>query len=272
MSINERTCFQLYHNFFNQFKLLDMNDRGLLITAIFEYAKDQSISVSLTPITNMAFSYIKDTLDRDRKKYIETCEKNAQNGKKGGRPRKNTLDKKTERFFEKPKKADKDMDMDKDKDKDKDMDKDMDMDMDMEEDKDTDKEKNDFPKAPLPPPDSVPKRKKDNNFIFDGEERSYSLNEEDIRALTELGVPRDYVSEREKRALQFSKSKKMPAFEILLEWWESDKSSGKWAVKASTDPDENHEKSYDLDEFFMASVRRSFEEFDRRYPEKAPSE
>ena len=113
MSIEERNSFQLYHNFYNQFKLLGMEERGELITAIFEYAKDQTASRELSPLVNMAFSCMKDTLDRDREKYERICEKNAENGKKGGRPRKANTDifsekterfstmKKTERFFEK---------------------------------------------------------------------------------------------------------------------------------------------------------------------------
>lgn len=41
------------------------------------------------PIMKMTFSFIKSNLDRDMQKYLEKCEKNTENGKKGGRPRQN---------------------------------------------------------------------------------------------------------------------------------------------------------------------------------------
>ena len=52
----------------------------------------------------MAFSFIKTQLDRDREKYQARCEKNRENAKKGGRPKKeekqkeNSKTEKTERF------------------------------------------------------------------------------------------------------------------------------------------------------------------------------
>ena len=41
------------------------------------------------PILQMTFSFIKSNLDRDMQKYLEKCEKNTENGRKGGRPRQN---------------------------------------------------------------------------------------------------------------------------------------------------------------------------------------
>ena len=119
---NDKKSFVLYGNYETQFKLLSMEERGMLITAIFEYVNFGSLARELTPLVNMAFSFVKETLDRDRELYIEKCEKNSENGKKGGRPKKerktegysDTSEKedifsaKTERFFEKPKKADND--------------------------------------------------------------------------------------------------------------------------------------------------------------------
>jgi uncharacterized phage protein (TIGR02220 family) len=69
----------------------------------------------------MAFIIMSKQLDKDGIKWEQKCEKNAINGAKGGRP-KNKTDfeetEKSERFFEKPKKADKDKDKDKEEDKD----------------------------------------------------------------------------------------------------------------------------------------------------------
>ncbi len=109
--------FILYKNFFTQFSMLDLEDRGRLITAIFELELGQEPTLSLSPAAAMAFSFIKDTLIRDRESYDEICRRNAENGKKGGRPKKREPSgedggadasrkktQKTEGFCEKPKK------------------------------------------------------------------------------------------------------------------------------------------------------------------------
>lgn len=105
----EKKSFVLYHSFANQFELLSMEERGELISAIFQYERTREAN-PLTPLVQMAFSCIREALDRDRAAYEEKCEQNAKNGKKGGRPRKVFFSEKTERFFEKPKKADNDND------------------------------------------------------------------------------------------------------------------------------------------------------------------
>ena len=114
--MTEKNSFLLYQNFENQFSLLSMEDRGMLITAIFEYSRVGSVSAELSPIVQMAFSIIRDTLDRDNESYMEKCRRNAENAKKGGRPKKDAEhdSEKTERFFSKPKKPDNDNDNDND--------------------------------------------------------------------------------------------------------------------------------------------------------------
>ena len=114
MMTDEKQSFILYHNFANQFALLSMEERGQLITALFEYSQTQRIQTSLSPLANMAFSCMKDTIDRDRDAYAERCRQNRENGKKGGRPRKSSFLPKTEGFFEKAKKPDKDNDNEND--------------------------------------------------------------------------------------------------------------------------------------------------------------
>ena len=59
--------------------------------AIIKYEKTREVP-KLDGMLKMAFSFIKTQLDRDRQKYQNKCEKNRENGAKGGRP------KKTERF------------------------------------------------------------------------------------------------------------------------------------------------------------------------------
>ena len=69
MSKIQKNSFVLYHNFFNQISLLDMQSRGELFTAIFEYETCGVITTELSPVVMMAFSFIKDALDRDKHSY-----------------------------------------------------------------------------------------------------------------------------------------------------------------------------------------------------------
>ena len=65
----------------------------------------------------MAFVPIKRRMDKDTAAYMEKCRKNQENGRLGGRPRKDenrTVFDETERFLEKPKKPDTDTDTDTD--------------------------------------------------------------------------------------------------------------------------------------------------------------
>jgi hypothetical protein len=130
----------MYRNFEKAFALLGMEERGALITAIFEYVMCGKAKTALGEGAKMAFLFITDTLDRDREAYERRCEVNRENGKKGGRPKKEfgeeeradhdafspkTKPKKTEKNPTKPKKPDKE----KDKEKEKDMDMDIAMDI-----------------------------------------------------------------------------------------------------------------------------------------------
>ena len=91
-----QTSFILYQSYKNQFSLLSMEQRGQLITAIFNYNETSEAGLELDPLCAMAFSFIKDTLDRDTRSYEERCEKNRENGKKGGRPKKDLFLPKTD--------------------------------------------------------------------------------------------------------------------------------------------------------------------------------
>ena len=102
-----KNSFVLYHNFFNQIVLLDMQARGELITAIYQYETCGELTMELSPMVMMAFSFIKDSLDRDRKAYEARVEASRENGKKGGRP-KNSQSEITHSVYAKPKKADND--------------------------------------------------------------------------------------------------------------------------------------------------------------------
>jgi len=81
--------------------------------AITEYAINGNL-IELKPIAKVAFSFIKQDLDRDAKAYIEKCNRNRDNAKKGGAPKGNKNAQKTtettERLKKQPKQPDNDND------------------------------------------------------------------------------------------------------------------------------------------------------------------
>lgn len=84
------TSFLLYNDLETPFNFLSLEDRGRLITYIFQYVRLGEVDLSeASDLVGLAFSMIKVYLDRDREQYEEKCRINAENGKKGGRPRKN---------------------------------------------------------------------------------------------------------------------------------------------------------------------------------------
>lgn len=89
-----KESFVLYSNYNEQIKLLNMQERGELLTAIFSHVNEEELP-TMTNTTKMLYSIISGQIDRDSKKYAETCEKRAQGGQKGaeygvlgGRPKK----------------------------------------------------------------------------------------------------------------------------------------------------------------------------------------
>ena len=62
---------------------------GKLFKLLFEYAENQDIDQSqLDSAVKLAFNAFKPGIDKGRKKYLSIIERNRENGKKGGRPRK----------------------------------------------------------------------------------------------------------------------------------------------------------------------------------------
>ena len=76
----------LYASYRNQFNLLTLEDRGRLVTAMLDYIEYGELHEQLPPVVEMAFSFMKDTIDRDLEKYNKRIEVNRHNGNKGGRP------------------------------------------------------------------------------------------------------------------------------------------------------------------------------------------
>mgnify|MGYP005786596299 CR=1 FL=1 len=114
-----RSSFVLYAEYMEHIELLNMEQRGELFTAIFLYTSTGQVP-ELDGATAMAFSFIRKQLDKDQKKYDETCKKRSEAGKLGGRPKANGSSEKAKKangFSEKQmkaKKADNDNENDND--------------------------------------------------------------------------------------------------------------------------------------------------------------
>lgn len=108
----DKNSFVMYTEYLKHIKRLDMNQRGQLFTAILCYASSAELP-ELDAVTDMAFSFIQDRMDRDMAAYMEKVEKRKEAGKLGGRPTKaNGFSEKQEKakkangFSEKQKKPD----------------------------------------------------------------------------------------------------------------------------------------------------------------------
>lgn len=95
-----KNSFVLYTSYNDQIKLLNMEQRGLLLTAIIQFASGCELP-EMDGMTQMAFAFIRSDMERDAEKYRQTCEARKEAGKSGGRPKA----KKANGFSEKAKKA-----------------------------------------------------------------------------------------------------------------------------------------------------------------------
>ena len=226
MNHTKQTSFILYHDFEPMLQLLSMEQRGMLITAIFDYSVRGMKTEDLPDVVNMAFCCIQRALERDAIAYEEKCRINAENGKKGGRPRKNSLISKTEGFFEKAKKAYSDNDTD--------------IDSDSDSDNDT-----------VSVSDHVHGSEREDNRHGSAPTHGSAapLTEYEKQELKDLGVPLDYISPRQSRALSYAQASGKKVTDVILSWWREDQRK-----KA---PPKSENKSYDIDDFFQAALTRS---------------
>ncbi len=200
----QKKSFILYTDFYNQFELLNFKQRGELISAIFVYVKEGTV-LPLTGMTKMAFSSMKDTLDRDDVSYALRCKKNRENGALGGRPKKTEKNPKTEWFFNETQKPDNDIDNDNG----------IGIDIDIGSGSDNDNEKRQAAAAACATTPTTLSREKE------------PLSRE---ALISEGVPERYVDEVYERTKYFSSKVGVSIYELIREWWQSDSSNPKWSV------------------------------------------
>ena len=120
-----KKSFLIYADWEQNCMRLSDEQRGKLFSAVMAYGiRGEDLSDELDDVTAMCFSFMKSQIKRDAEKYEAVAAKNAENGKKGGRPKKSGRgeenkksekpgeSEKSEGFFEKPKKADNDNDKD----------------------------------------------------------------------------------------------------------------------------------------------------------------
>lgn len=83
----KKNSFVMYHDMHEDLEDLDLEQKGLLFQAIFDYQNDKEYLTKDKFVNFILKSYIK-TFNRDNEKWLKTQEKRSQAGKKGGRPRK----------------------------------------------------------------------------------------------------------------------------------------------------------------------------------------
>lgn len=111
-----KDSYIMHCDYDSHFELLTDAELGRLIRDVNSYVKSGILPQysKKERVLNMAFSFMKTNIDIETEKYLKKCEKNKENGQKGGRPRN---PKKPNGFDEKPeepKKADTDTNTDTD--------------------------------------------------------------------------------------------------------------------------------------------------------------
>ena len=84
----DNTVFLVYKDWETLFDSLDSNEEaGELIKALFAFAKRGEIA-EFSGALKMAFIIMSRQIEKDGEKWETKCERNSENGAKGGRPRK----------------------------------------------------------------------------------------------------------------------------------------------------------------------------------------
>ena len=104
---------KLFLDYLDAIEPLGDAERGRLFTALMQYARTGE-APQLSGNERFLFPMMRAQIDRDSAEYKDYCEKQAENGKKGGRPKKP----KNPPFSGKPTASQKSQDKDKDEDKD----------------------------------------------------------------------------------------------------------------------------------------------------------
>ena len=129
----EKDNYIMHCSYNEHFKLLTDEELGRLIRNVNDYVQNGILPQYSNEerVLNMAFSFMKTTIDIEKEKYLEKCRKNKENGKRGGRPKNPEKPNGYDENPQQPKKADNDIDIDMEIDIDNDIDIGIDNDIDI---------------------------------------------------------------------------------------------------------------------------------------------
>jgi len=77
-----KNSFLIYHEYKEHFDLLSDEELGQLLRAVMDYEITDTAPEFQNGLLKMAFSFMKNTLDRDKKKWTDKCEKNKESARK----------------------------------------------------------------------------------------------------------------------------------------------------------------------------------------------
>lgn len=86
MEQTRKESFKLHNDYYEMIKELPTNQKGLLMTAFFEY-QINGVEIDLPPLARVIFKFVKKNFDYETSKYQEVCQRNKANGSTGGRPK-----------------------------------------------------------------------------------------------------------------------------------------------------------------------------------------
>ncbi len=96
--MRKKNSFILYADTATKLELLNMEQRGLLMTAIFGFANcwdaDRVLASIADDLVRMMFLFISESMLREREKWDDTCTKRSEAGKRGAKARTENLAKK----------------------------------------------------------------------------------------------------------------------------------------------------------------------------------
>lgn len=81
----KRTGFTLYADYIDQISDLNLKQRGILFTAILQYASGKDPEVN-DPLVKMAYGFIRAQMEAEAEHRKEVAAARAESGKRGGRP------------------------------------------------------------------------------------------------------------------------------------------------------------------------------------------
>lgn len=87
---SRKESFVFYRDWYEGIKALDVHLRSELIEAIIHFAFE-GVEPPLSKEAKTIFNFVRPKLVRDANKYEDMCRKNAENGQKGGRPKKTQI-------------------------------------------------------------------------------------------------------------------------------------------------------------------------------------